>query len=197
MLKYELLYQSLCQYSPIPLEEWENFAKHLEDQSLSKGDYFLRAGEQAKKAAFIISGFTRMFYITDDGQEFNHVFMFENMIMAGYPSLLSKTPSLYYIQAMEDCQFLTLDYSIFEEYFDRHQCWDRLGRKIAEYNYMDKIQREYSLLLEDATTRYKRALEQYPGIEKRVPQYHLASFLGITASALNRIIKKIKANAND
>jgi DNA-binding Lrp family transcriptional regulator len=54
------------------------------------------------------------------------------------------------------------------------------------------MRRESSFLIMDATARYLDLLETQPEVINRVPQYHLASFLGITASALNRIIKKLK-----
>lgn len=196
-LKYDLLYHNLTQLSDIPLDEWDVLLSKLEEKQLKKGEYFIKAGDMASSAAFIISGYTRMFYTTPEGQEFNHVFMFENMVMAGYPSLILKEPNWYHIQAMEDCNILVIEYTEFEKLFERHPCWEKLGRKVAELNYIDKASREYLFLCADATTRYKKVLEQYPDIEKRVPQYHLASFLGITASALNRIIKKLKATEGE
>ena len=78
----------------------------------------------------------------------------------------------------------------FARLLDSSMNWQRLGRKIAELHYVGKEKREHSFLTMSATDRYLQMVEQYPGIEGRLAQFHLASYLGITASALNRIIKK-------
>ena len=190
--KYELLYQNLRAFSNIPQEEWQVLTEKLQERTLEKGEYFLKAGEQAEDVAFILSGWVRQFYVTEDGSEFNHAFNFENRLMAGYPSLLTATPSNYFIQAMEKTNLLVMKYSEFIQFYDRHACWERLGRVAAESNYVDKVIREHGLLIKDARTRYLDTITLHPEIGTRVPQYHLASYLGITASALNRIIKKIR-----
>ena len=65
--------------------------------------------------------------------------------------------------------------------------WERLGRLLTEQLYIKKEQREAEFLLDDAPTRYRNFQKQYPGLEDRLPQYHVASYLGITPVALSRI----------
>lgn len=193
MVKYEILYQTLNQWSQIPPDEWAMLLASLQERRLAKGERFLSVGEQARDVGFIISGYCRQFFVNDSGQEFNHNFNFENELVAGYQSILEGQPSTYTIEAMEECDLLVMDYFEFEKFYERHPCWERLGRKAAEWNYLIKIQRETAFLIKDATQRYLDVVRTIPEIPKRVPQYHIASYLGITASALNRIIKKLKS----
>jgi len=51
-----------------------------------------------------------------------------------------------------------------------------------------------SFKLLDSAERYMQFLAQYPGLEKRVKQYHIASYLGITPVSLSRIRKKLDLN---
>lgn len=192
MIKNELLLKTIQDWAEIPPEQWRDILPQLKEQRISKGEYFLKAGEQATKIGFVITGYCRQFYTDKDEHEFNHSFVFENELMGGYPSLLRKKPSTYSIQAMEDCDLLVMKWEEFETFFHRHICWERLVRKVAEKNYLQKSQRELAFLLKDARERYLEVCEYEPEVIKRVPQYHLASYLGITASALNRIIKKIE-----
>ncbi|MCF8059582.1 MAG: Crp/Fnr family transcriptional regulator [Bacteriovoracaceae bacterium] len=192
MVKYELLYNKINIWSPIPHEEWKVLTSSLKQRKLAKGDFLLKEGEMASEIGFIVTGFCRQYFTNHDGVEFNHHFNFENELVAGYQSLLEKNPSRYSIQAMEDCDLLLMDYDQFEKFYERHSCWERLGRKAAENNYLIKIQRETSFLIRDAKERYLDVVKTLPEIARRVPQYHIASYLGITASALNRIIKKIE-----
>ena len=77
------------------------------------------------------------------------------------------------------------------ELFERDRHWERFGRKAAEYQTLLNEEREAEFLLDDATVRYVRFGEQYPDLEKRITQYHVASYLGITNVALSRIRKKL------
>ncbi len=192
MIKYELLYNTINEWSAVPAEQWQALTSSLKGRKLAKGEFLLKEGEVATDIGFIVTGYCRQYFTNSDGQEFNHNFNFENELVAGYQSLLEKSPSQYTIQAMEDCDLLVMDYEMFEKFYERHACWERLGRKAAERNYLIKIQRETSFLIRDAKERYLDVVRTLPEITKRVPQYHIASYLGITASALNRIIKKIE-----
>lgn len=192
MIKYELLYNALKKWSDIPSSEWQVFMGALVEKRLVKGEFFLERGQTATEIGFIVTGYCRQFFVNESGQEFNHNFNFENDLVAGYQSILEGRPSQYAIEAMEDCDLLVMDYREFEKFYDRHPCWERLGRKAAEWNYLIKIQRETAFLIRDARQRYLDVVTTLPEIPRRVPQYHIASYLGITASALNRIIKKIK-----
>lgn len=192
MVKHEILYQTLNKWAQIPSDEWSRLMAVLKERKLAKGQRFLEAGEQAHEIGFIISGYCRQFFVNQAGQEFNHNFNFENELVAGYQSVLEGRPSPYTIEAMEDCELLVMDFFEFEKFYDQHPCWERLGRKAAEWNYLIKMQRETAFLIKDATERYLDVVRTLPEVPKRVPQYHIASYLGITASALNRIIKKLK-----
>ncbi len=192
MVKYELLYNALKKWSDIPSSEWNAFMQVLKERRLNKGDFFLERGQMAHEIGFIVTGYCRQFFVNEGDQEFNHNFNFENDLVAGYQSILEGRPSQYAIQAMEDCELLVMDYREFETFYDRHPCWERLGRKAAEWNYLIKIQRETAFLIRDARQRYCDVVATLPEIPRRVPQYHIASYLGITASALNRIIKKME-----
>tara|TARA_R110002072_G_scaffold64203_2_gene159289 strand:+ start:135362 stop:135973 length:612 start_codon:yes stop_codon:yes gene_type:complete len=194
MIQYEILYHNIKNYCEIPAQQWQDFVNVLSPKKVEKGEYVLKSSEYAKEAAFILRGALRMFYVDESGDESNHAFRFENQIMAGYPSLLTNTPSRYFIQAMEDSDLLVVNYEEFKKFYDKHPCWEKLGRVIAEVNYIEKTEREYQLLMRDASERYLNLLKMEPEVAKRVPQYQLASYLGITASALNRVIKKLKTD---
>ncbi|MCP4271690.1 MAG: Crp/Fnr family transcriptional regulator, partial [Gammaproteobacteria bacterium] len=74
--------------------------------------------------------------------------------------------------------------------FDQHRCWEKLGRLLAEQLYIKKETREAEFLLDDAETRYLNFQTNYPGLEDRLTQYHVASYLGITPVMLSRIRRR-------
>lgn len=184
-------YEKINQISPLPKEQWSSLSGSLKPLLLGRGEALLTAGELASNIAFVVKGSLRLFYLTHDGKEYNQSFKLEGELVAGYASLLTSTPCQFTIEAMEDCELIQMPFKMITDLYEKDSCWERLGRKVAEQHFLNKEEREASFLLLDAKARYQKLLKDRPGIEKRVPQYHIASFLGITASAFNRLIKEI------
>jgi hypothetical protein len=90
-------------------------------------------------------------------------------------------------QALTNCIILETDYSNIKQLYDICPDLERLGRLIAEYYFVEKEIREVNLLNLEAKDYYKIFQHQYPTLEQQIPQYHIASFLGITATQLSRI----------
>jgi CRP-like cAMP-binding protein len=173
-----------------PADQWPGFQALFQTRSLGKGEFFIRAGQPSGSLAFINAGLLRFFYETGDGKEFNKSFSRENDFAGAYSAYLTRSPSRFGIQALENSHLLVAKFDAIVGLFDRHACWQRLGRLLAEQLYIRKEQREAEFLLDDALTRYRNFQAQYPGLESRVTQYHVASYLGITPVALSRIRKK-------
>jgi CRP-like cAMP-binding protein len=175
-----------------PEPQWQSFRQLFVSRRLDKGEYFIRAGEVSEYSAFINAGLVRFFYQARQGQEFNKSFVYENQFMSAYSAFLTQSPARFNIQALEECHLLVAKTRPMVELFDKHLCWEKLGRILAEQLYIKKEQREAEFLLDDAETRYRNFLQRYPGLEYRLAQYHIASYLGITPVALSRIRHKIK-----
>jgi CRP-like cAMP-binding protein len=177
----------------IPHEEWEAFVQHLSERVFEKNDFLVRAGEVATNFYFIAGGLVRFFYSTEDGREFNKHFAMENGYAGSFHSLVLGEPCGFFIQALERTETIVLPNRVLNEFYDRHPCWERIGRRNAENLALFKEMREREFLLDSLETRYRRFLKQYPGLADRIPQYHIASYLGVTDVALSRIRKKLKS----
>ena len=106
--------------------------------------------------------------------------------------MLTKQPNKIAQQALTDCQVLTADFSKIEALYDRFHDLERLGRKIAEFYFLEKEQKEIEMALLDADKRYLIMREQFPTIESIIPQYYIASYLGISPTQLSRIRRKMQ-----
>ncbi len=177
----------------IPQKEWEAFIQRLSERTFEKNDYLVRAGDVANNFYFIVRGLVRFFYSTEDGKEFNKHFAMENGYAGSFHSLVLGEPCGYFIQALERTETIVLPNQVMNEFYDRHPCWERIGRRSAENLALTKETREKEFLLDSLETRYRRFLKEYPGVADRIPQYHIASYLGVTDVALSRIRKKIKS----
>lgn len=177
-------------YTPIPDDEWEYAAESITIKKFKKNEYLLTAGTVATHSFIILKGIVRIYYITDSGKEFNRGFVMENNLVGSIGSMIKSLPSRFYIQALEDTEAGLLWRSKIEELYKRHICWERLVRLIAE-NSLIQIEARESKKLDSPKERYLRFIDKHPDILYRLPQYHIASYLGITDVALSRLRKKI------
>ena len=176
----------------VPDDEWEHFVQHLSMRVFEKNDYLVRAGDVVNNFYFISKGLVRFFYCTEDGKEFNKHFAMENGFAGSFHSLILQEPCGFFIHALETTETIVLPNRVLNQFYERHACWERIGRKNAEQLALIKEAREKELLLDSLEVRYQRFLREFPGLTDRIPQYHIASYLGVTDVALSRIRKKIK-----
>lgn len=171
----------------VPAEQWARLERELRPLSLRRGEFFLRPGDDARRVAVVRKGLLRFFYVDREGREATKAFRGEGELVAAFSEALTGRPARTSIQAVEDCELLTLDYRRLVALYPAHPCWQELGRRIAEEHYVNKEQREYEFLQLSALERYRLFEERWPGLAARLPQYHIASYLGITPVALSRL----------
>ncbi|WP_239615589.1 Crp/Fnr family transcriptional regulator [Cohnella mopanensis] len=185
------LYEGIQRLSPIPIEEWNVFRQFAFPKTVAKNAHLVREGEQVDSIAICMSGLFRLYYTTPDGGEFNKSFCAKHEFLASYSSLLLGTSSFFSIQALVDSELIVVRYSDFQSLFTRHVCWERLGRILTEQLFVKKETRERELLLLSAEERYRLFNAKYGHLAEQIPQYHIASYLGITPVALSRIRRKL------
>lgn len=189
--KYQSPYHVLKTLADIPNEEWLEFQAICSPRAYQKNDYFAESGKETELIGYCISGLFRLYYETSEGEDYNKSFCAENEFISSYSSLLLSSPSILSIQALEPSELIVFRYTDWINIQERHICWERIGRKLAEAAFIKKEGRERKLLLQSAKINYQNFLEEYPNLHERIPLYHIASYLGITSVALSRIRRKI------
>lgn len=181
------LYAVLTSYSPIPDKEWELFLSKIRVVDVKKNDFFIKEGEVPYRFGFIISGLFRVYYTSESAEEKVLVFREENRALTAFSAFLEDRKSGISLQALENSTLLTIPTKEFREIIKRHSCWEVIIGKFTQDIYLEKEKREREFLSDDAETRYRKFLEKYPGFDKRISQYHIASYLGISHVTLSRI----------
>ena len=176
----------------IPREEWRRLFQRKKDIRLTKDEYFLMAGDVPEYIGFVRSGLLRLFYINSVGVEVNKHLCVAKTGAISYSAFLLREESKFYIQALEDTRLLAIDYQTYLDLLDDHACWQVMARKLAQLLFILKEKREFEFLLHDARQRYLQFLQDYPGLENRLSQYHIASYVGITPESLSRIRTSLK-----
>ena len=161
--------------------------------TFSAQQFLVRAGAVNSNLYFIQQGLVRFVYSTEDGKEFNKSFAAEGGAVGCMRSLVTQQPCRFSIQALEDTTTLVLGHDERLTLFRDYPEIERLSYQFIEQLALKKEAREAEFLLDNAETRYLTFLEDYPGLVKRIPQYQIASYLGITDVALSRIRKKMKS----
>jgi CRP-like cAMP-binding protein len=156
------------------------------------GEHLHRAGTLANQVFFICSGLVRFYYVTEDGREHNKSFAMEHQFAGALQRSTHPEPSRFYIQALEPTTTLAISLVGLRHLFATSLVWANVGRLYMETVAVRKARREGEFLLDSAAARYERFLAEEPGLAKRLPLYHVASYLGITDVALSRIRRRMK-----
>ena len=170
--------------------DWQNLEKYLSVQKLKKGELLTRSGEVCNQVSFINKGLLRFFYVVD-GKEICTGFVAENEYIAQYDSFLTRQPSSGNIDALEDCELINLSYDDIQELYKTIPIFETFGRKIAEILFIMISMQTTRLLTLSPEERYQSVIENQPFIIQRVPQYMIASFIGITPEHLSRLRNKM------
>lgn len=185
--KIENLKKYLLPVCEIPNEEWSKIEKDFKLTNFKKGDLILVQGEPTNQLYFILKGLVRFFYITSTGKEFNKEFCAENEFIGSLLNLKNQEPSYFSIQALEECELLSINYNDLSGFYNSHICWEKIGRIMAEGLAVKAERRERDFLINSAKVRYHNFLKTYSHIKNRVNLGQIASYLGITQVQLSRI----------
>ncbi len=166
------------------------FCSKLTPKHLPKKEFLVRQGETCRHIAFINEGLLRLYYDVE-GEEHIRQFHFERSFCSEYQSFLTEKPALMSLQALEECDLLLMPHADLYALFRLNKEFERIGRVLAEQSFIFVSQRFASMLLESPEERYQLLVRERPKVVQRVPQYMIASYLGITPEALSRIRKRL------
>lgn len=175
----------------IPLSEKD--ARIISEQYLfrnyKKNEILLYEGEYAKVHYFVISGCVRAYYLKN-GEERNKEFFFENQIIRPL-SFQTNQPSPYFLSCLEDCTLAIGSQSSNKKLLEQIPKLSSFVIQMNESMLIQKILELDNFKNHTPEERYVMLMENHPGHLDRIPLYHLASYLGITAISLSRIRSRI------
>lgn len=170
--------------------EWNEFSGRFILAEAEKGKILCAPGQVSDTFHVVLKGVIRNYDLDADGKEFTKVFRGPGGLIGPYAEILSGSPVKYYIQTVTDVHFIAFEYKDFSKMMEKYKSWEILGRKFAELNYLEKEKKEYELMHFNAEERHELFRKEYGSLTDLIPQYQVASFLGISPEALNRLIKK-------
>lgn len=166
--------------------EWDDFKACMSKETVPKKGLLLEEGEKCNFIAFIQEGAFR-FYTVNKGEESITAFFFAGDFVTNYRSYLTNKPSNHYIEALQDAVILKINLQQLQQLYDKHKTIERLGRRIAENLYLVVANRLDAFMFETPTERYEQLVKRGSKLLSEIPQYMVASYLGIKPETLSRI----------
>jgi CRP-like cAMP-binding protein len=190
---FELLLQSIQERISISKEEFEFCKTLFIPKKLRKRQYLLQEGDVCRYTAFVEKGILRTFTVDEKGNEPILQFSMESWWIADLYSFLTEEPSIYNIEALEECELLLITKENWEILLDKVPAFERYFRLLIQNNLIATQRRLMSSLSESAEEKYTKLINNFPGCIQRVPQHMIASYLGITPETLSRIRAQMAA----
>lgn len=172
----------------IPDEDWELYQKNLKVLKSKKGETILHFNKPCKTIWHMTKGAVRKLEM-DNGIEKTTHFYVAPKVFTVMHSALTGSPSDLSIICEEDCEFLTLDIEQLEYLYQQSIYIERVGRRMAEEEFIQEFSMRRMFLKLDALQRYEYIEKKHPEILRRFQQKDVATFLGVTPETLSRLRK--------
>ena len=187
MDKFKPLLDYINRVVALTEEEESILGSLISYRKLLKGQYFLQQGDVCKFSGFVISGCTKTFYVDEEGQEHVVMFSIEDWWTSDMGSYISQKPADFNVQCLENTELIQFSYENQQEMMQEIPKLERFFRIIIERAFVASQKRIVRNMSMSAKDRYVFFRNEYPKIEQRIPQYLIASYLGITKEFLSKI----------
>lgn len=186
----ELLFETIRTYIPLSAEDEKVIEQLFKIKKIGQGEFFLEAGTTCRYVGFIERGLVR-YYSSNGDDEKTYYFSKEGAFICDYESFLPQLPSARSIQALEPTVVYRISYRNLQQLYKDLEYGERFGRLAIEWVFINAIRQITSLYNDPPETRYREFLTLYPDMGQRIPQYHIASYIGVKPPSLSRIRKRI------
>lgn len=185
----EELIEYLSQYIEVSPELAESIHASSLIKKFEKGEVILKEGDPYQEGLFVLKGCLRS-YVLKDGQDITiDFYMEEQAVMpVGYND---PRPAEFNLECLEESLVLINTESQEKELLEKFPQLKSLCLTLSEVM-AEKIQKEYATFKTSTPEeRYRILIQKKPELMQRVPQYQIASYLGIKAESLSRIKKRM------
>jgi len=184
---YEALIANIQRFITLTDDERRYLSSILRTTTVRKKQYIVQPEFVCRYRSYVFSGSLRSYFVDHNGQEHTISLVIEDWWISDFYSYLYQTPATLFVEALEESTLLQLEYHAEEQLLERYPKFEKYFRILASRSVATLQKRMLSNLSMTAVERYEEFLTRYPAIAARVPQYALASFLGITTEFLSKI----------
>lgn len=183
----EPLFNYIDRYVELTEQEKSILSKHVKIREYLKGQFIVQQGDVCRFESFVISGCAKTYFIDQEGNEHVVMFAIENWWTADLGSFITQQEADYNVQCLEKTKVAQFSSESLESLYLQIPKLERFFRIIIQNAFVASQKRVVRNLSLTAKERYLTFRKQYPDIEQRVPQYLIASYLGMTKQFLSKI----------
>lgn len=159
-------------------------------RTFEKGAYLMRQGEVAREGFYVVKGCVRE-YVLLDGEEKTTGFFTEDQTAADFNSLAQGIPTNRNFVCMEETTTAVVNAEKEAQLYAAHPRFETFCRTGMEQIMGAEREQMVEYMTLSPEQRYRKLVAERPGLLNRVPQYYLASYLGIKPETLSRVRKRI------
>ncbi|WP_106915809.1 Crp/Fnr family transcriptional regulator [Chryseobacterium aurantiacum] len=187
---FDQLYKNINRYIDLSEKEFGEFTSRFQYKSFQKKDVVLKEGDYCLFEGFVLRGCFKVYYLNEAGFEQTLYFAVEGWWITDIDSLINNVPSILNIEALQNSDVLMISKKDKECLYETLPKVEKLFRIMNQQSSVALQRRILSLTGKTADKRYLEFLEKYPGLEQKLTQQQVASYLGITHEFLSKIRKK-------
>lgn len=192
MHKAKTFLDFLNKFIPLTQEEYDHqLSPYVRVREFAKKDLITREGEIENYFNFIIRGLARKFY-KKGNEEINTQISQEGHIIHSQESFHSRTPSEYYIEAIEPTTLTSISFDDLETAYASSPKMEHLARLVITTTMVLKDRWQSQLVMLTPRERFIRFVTRHPELLQRVPQKYLASYLNIKPETFSRFKHLVK-----
>lgn len=189
-MKYEKLKQHILKRVALTDDELDEFCAAFKEAIIKKRQFIIQPEFVARRRYFTVQGSFRAYVIGDQGEEHTIQFAIDDWWISDYNSYIYQQPATMFVMALEDSTVYYIDYDSEQKLKASNHKYETFFRILAERTAAFMARRVITNLTKTAEQRYSLFLEQYPDVAGKVPQYALASYLGMTTEYLSKLRNK-------
>jgi len=190
MQDYSTLLSNINRYVFLTKDEEDKITSIIKTSKVKKKQYIIRPGTVCTSRTYIVEGSFRVFYLDEDGKEHTVSIGVEDWWVTDFFSYINQTPAINYAEALEDSYIFQMRYEEIEHLCKEIHALSEYFRLTTEKAFAFSRRRAISNISMTAEQRYDEYLDRYPHIVHRVPQYVLASYLGMSQEFLSKIRRR-------
>lgn len=186
----EKLLNHFTRFKPLSNEEVEAIDETMRYQQFGKGTVLLKEAQISSDTYFVLEGIVRQYYLIDGVEKTSDFFSDEQWVVS-LNHINPNNPSPYYLECCTDCSLLIGNSQKGEGLFKKFPNLETISRKLMERVFTEQQEKIEAFTINSPTLRYQNLLKSRPDLFQRIPQYQIASYIGVTPESLSRIRKRI------
>lgn len=161
------------------------------ERTVSKGEILIREGQTVNKTFFVNQGSLRSFCTDNEGKEHTLQFAIKDWWISDFIAIYNHEPASLTVECVTESIVIEFSAQKLDKIYLHFPEFEPFQRKNLERHVVSLHKRILNQLQLTALERYSLFLEQYPDFERHIPNYHIASYLGITQQSLSRVRAEI------